>query len=76
MHGTIRVDIKSDLKILIVLKDDQRSEKLTEGMAKDSVEVRERYHVELRNDGYLENLVFEVPKQDAALPTFTFRILL
>jgi uncharacterized repeat protein (TIGR03833 family) len=35
MNGTNRVDIKSGLKVLIVLKKDQRSGKLTEGIVKD-----------------------------------------
>jgi uncharacterized repeat protein (TIGR03833 family) len=35
MNGTNRGDIKSGLKVLIVLKKDQRSEKLTEGVVKD-----------------------------------------
>jgi uncharacterized repeat protein (TIGR03833 family) len=35
MNGTNRVDIKSGLKVLIVLKEDQRSGKLTEGIVKD-----------------------------------------
>jgi uncharacterized repeat protein (TIGR03833 family) len=35
MNGTNRVDIKSGLKVLIVLKKDQRSGKLTEGIVRD-----------------------------------------
>jgi uncharacterized repeat protein (TIGR03833 family) len=35
MNGTNRVDIKSGLKVLILLKEDQRSGKLTEGIVKD-----------------------------------------
>ncbi len=35
MHGTNRVDIKSGVKVLIVLKEGQRSGKLTEGIVKD-----------------------------------------
>jgi uncharacterized repeat protein (TIGR03833 family) len=35
MDGTNRVDIKSGLKVLIVLKKDQRSGKVTEGIVKD-----------------------------------------
>jgi uncharacterized repeat protein (TIGR03833 family) len=35
MNGTNRADIKSGLKVLIVLKQDQRSGKLTEGIVKD-----------------------------------------
>jgi uncharacterized repeat protein (TIGR03833 family) len=35
MNGTNRVDIKSGVKVLIVLKEDQRSGKLTEGIVKD-----------------------------------------
>jgi uncharacterized repeat protein (TIGR03833 family) len=35
MNGTSRMDIKSGLRVLIVLKKDQRSGKLTEGIVKD-----------------------------------------
>ena len=35
MNGTNRVDIKPGLKVLIVLKKDQHSGKLTEGIVKD-----------------------------------------
>jgi uncharacterized repeat protein (TIGR03833 family) len=35
MNGTNSRDIKSGLKVLIVLKKDQRSGKLTEGIVKD-----------------------------------------
>lgn len=35
MNGTNRADIKPGLKVLIVLKKDQRSGKLTEGLVKD-----------------------------------------
>ena len=35
MNGTNRVDLKSGLKVLIVLKKDQRSGKLTEGIVKN-----------------------------------------
>jgi len=35
MNGTNRADIKSGLKVLIVLKQDQRSGKLKEGIVKD-----------------------------------------
>ena len=35
MNGTNRMDIKSGVKVLIVLKKDQRSGKLTEGIVKD-----------------------------------------
>ena len=35
MNGTNRVSIKSGLQVLIVLKKDQRSGKLTEGIVKD-----------------------------------------
>jgi uncharacterized repeat protein (TIGR03833 family) len=35
MNGTNRVDIKSGLKVLIVVKKDQRTGKLTEGIVKD-----------------------------------------
>jgi uncharacterized repeat protein (TIGR03833 family) len=35
MSGSNRADIKPGLKVLIVLKKDQRSGKLTEGIVKD-----------------------------------------
>jgi len=35
MNGSSRADIKPGLKVLIVLKKDQRSGKLTEGRVKD-----------------------------------------
>ena len=35
MKGTKRVDVKSGIRVLIVLKKDQRSGKLTEGIVKD-----------------------------------------
>jgi len=35
MNGTSRMDIKSGLRVLIVLKKDQRSGKLTEGIVRD-----------------------------------------
>ncbi len=35
MNGTIRADIKPGLKVSIVLKQDQRTGKLTEGIVKD-----------------------------------------
>jgi len=35
MKGKNRMDMKSGLKVLIVLKKDQRSGKLTEGIVKD-----------------------------------------
>jgi len=35
MNGTRRADIKPGLHVLIVLKNDQRAGKLTEGIVKD-----------------------------------------
>jgi len=35
MNGTDRVNIRPGLRVLIVLKEDQRSGKLTEGIVKD-----------------------------------------
>ena len=43
MHGTNRVDIKSGLTVLIVLKKDQRSGNLTEGIVKDIL-TKSPYH--------------------------------
>jgi uncharacterized repeat protein (TIGR03833 family) len=35
MKGTERINVKSGVKVLVVLKADQRSGKLTEGIVKD-----------------------------------------
>jgi uncharacterized repeat protein (TIGR03833 family) len=35
MSGTTRVDIKPGIRVLIVLKKDQKTNKLTEGIVKD-----------------------------------------
>jgi len=35
MNGTMRADIRPGMQVLIVLKKDQRSGKLTEGIVKD-----------------------------------------
>ena len=35
MNGTLRTNIKPGIKVSIVLKNDQRSGKLTEGIVKD-----------------------------------------
>jgi uncharacterized repeat protein (TIGR03833 family) len=53
LKGTKRVDIKSGIRVLIVLKKDQRSGKLTEGIVKDVLTNSPNHHhgikVRLRN---------------------------
>jgi len=53
MNGTKREDIKSGIRVLIVLKKDQRSGKLTEGVVKDVLTKSPNHHhgikVRLRN---------------------------
>jgi uncharacterized repeat protein (TIGR03833 family) len=53
MNGTNRVDIKSGLKVLIVLKKDQRSGKLTEGIVKDILTKSPTHHhgIKVRLEG-------------------------
>ena len=53
MKGTKRIDIKSGIRVLIELKKDQRSGKLTEGIVKDVLTNSPNHHhgikVRLRN---------------------------
>ncbi|MHA1235029.1 MAG: YwbE family protein [Promethearchaeota archaeon] len=44
MNGTKRVDIKSGIRVLIVLKKDQRSGKLTDGIVKDILTNSPNHH--------------------------------
>ncbi|MHA2282236.1 MAG: YwbE family protein [Promethearchaeota archaeon] len=44
MKGTKRVDVKSAIRVLIVLKKDQRSGKLTEGIVKDVLTNSPNHH--------------------------------
>ncbi|MHA1986732.1 MAG: YwbE family protein [Promethearchaeota archaeon] len=44
MKGTKRADIKSGLRVLIVLKKDQRTGKLTEGVVKDVLTNSPNHH--------------------------------
>lgn len=44
MKGTKRVEIKSGMRVLIVLKKDQRSGKLTEGIVKDILTNSPNHH--------------------------------
>ncbi|MHA1669732.1 MAG: YwbE family protein [Promethearchaeota archaeon] len=44
MKGTKRADIKSGMRVLIVLKKDQRSGKLTEGFVKDVLTNSPNHH--------------------------------
>ena len=44
MNGTKRVNIKSGIRVLIVLKKDQRSGKLTEGIVKDVLTNSPNHH--------------------------------
>ena len=53
LKGTKRADIKSGIRVLIVLKKDQRSGKLTEGIVKDVLTNSPNHHqgikVQLKN---------------------------
>ena len=44
LKGTKHVDIKSGIRVLIVLKKDQRSGKLTEGIVKDVLTNSPNHH--------------------------------
>lgn len=44
MDGTIRENIKAGIKVAIVLKKDQRSGKLTEGIVKDLLTKSPKHH--------------------------------
>jgi uncharacterized repeat protein (TIGR03833 family) len=44
MDGTIRNDIKKGTHVMIVLKQDQRTGKLTEGIVKDLLTSAPRHH--------------------------------
>lgn len=44
MEGTIRSNIKPGTKVLIVLKQDQRTGKLTEGIVKDLLTSAPKHH--------------------------------
>jgi uncharacterized repeat protein (TIGR03833 family) len=44
MDGTIRANVKSGAKVRIVLKQDQRSGKLTEGIVKDLLTKSPTHH--------------------------------
>lgn len=44
MEGTIRSDIKPGLRVAIILKKDQRTGKLTEGVVKDLLTKSPKHH--------------------------------
>ena len=44
MNGTIRENIKPGIKVAIVLKKDQRSGRLTEGIVKDLLTKSPKHH--------------------------------
>ena len=44
LKGTKRADIKSNMRVLIVLKKNQRSGKLTEGLVKDVLTNSPNHH--------------------------------
>ena len=44
MNGTHRADIKPGTKVLIVLKKDQKTNKLTEGIVKDILTKSPNHH--------------------------------
>jgi len=63
MNGTKRADLKPGLKVLIVLKKDQRTGKLTEGLVKDIL-TRSPTHphgIKVRLEGGLIGRVKEIP---------------
>ena len=63
MNGTKRADLKPGLKVLIVLKKDQRTGKLTEGLVKDIL-TRSPTHphgIKVRLEGGLVGRVKEIP---------------
>jgi uncharacterized repeat protein (TIGR03833 family) len=70
LNGTKRVDIKSGMRVLIVLKKDQRSGKLTEGIVKDVLTNSPNHHygikVRLRS-GVIGRVKKIVPNQEGGL---------
>ena len=63
MNGIKRADLKPGLKVLIVLKKDQRTGKLTEGLVKDIL-TRSPTHphgIKVRLEGGLVGRVKEIP---------------
>jgi len=44
MNGTKRADVKRGIKVLIVLKKDQKTNKLTEGIVKDILTKSPTHH--------------------------------
>lgn len=44
MNGTLRSNIKAGLRVKIVLKQDQRSGRLTEGVVKDILTSSQTHH--------------------------------
>jgi uncharacterized repeat protein (TIGR03833 family) len=44
MNGTIRSDVKKGLRVMIVLKKDQRTGVLTEGIVKDILTSAPKHH--------------------------------
>ncbi len=44
MDGTIRANIKPGMRVNIILKEDQRSGKLTEGIVKDLLTSAPKHH--------------------------------
>jgi len=44
MEGTIRANIKPGMQVLIILKKDQRTRTLTEGIVKDLLTSAPRHH--------------------------------
>jgi uncharacterized repeat protein (TIGR03833 family) len=44
MNGTSRADVKRGIKVLIVLKKDQKTNKLTEGFVKDILTKSPTHH--------------------------------
>ena len=68
MSGTDRVNIKPGLRVLVVLKSDQRSGKLTEGIVKDIL-TRSAVHphgIKVRLESGLVGRVKEIKPEELA----------
>jgi len=63
MNGIKRADLKPGLKVLIVLKKDQRTGKLTEGLVKDILtkSPTHPHGIKVRLEGGLVGRVKEIP---------------
>jgi uncharacterized repeat protein (TIGR03833 family) len=66
MDGTIRANIKKGYLVMIVLKEDQRSGKLTEGVVKDILTSAPKHHrgIKVRLESGLIGRVQEIIEDD------------